>query len=289
MNPEEQNSQPPNLSPAEPTVAAPQPEQQVGNVVPPARKGLPKKVLILILLLVLATAAAAVYFLVLRKDTPTTNNGSQSLQQEDNATTDADLLEYTDEVGRFTVQYPRDWVVEVDQSLGGEDTKYADIVSPTGLKVKLSSNLGGRGIPFTCTYDEATGISEWTDESGGSDDSRCPYTTFHASVKTEAQGLNNLGMTDYVYVVDRSFTEFDESGTASSTYSVCAQLGDVAVGEKEYGPTFVDPEITTYVAAQGANDRFIKACVAEFGTDESFLQREDVGIAREILASIRFL
>lgn len=268
-------------SPSETTVP------QTPELLPPKKSR--KKLLAALLLVLLIFIAAGTYYAFVRNnssDSGSRDAASESEQKELSQVAESGRLEYTDEVGRFSVQYPKDWVVEIDSDSSGDDTKYAELISPNGLKIELASNLGGRGISDTCTYDELTGTSEWTDDSVTE---RCPYTKYHGSIQTQSQALDNNGQTQYVHIVDRSYTSFDEDGTQSSSYSVCAQLGGVTVGAIEYGPSFVDPEINTYFAGDKGLDRFVKACVGEFGTDESFLKREDVGLAREILATIRLL
>lgn len=211
-------------------------------------------------------------------------SGSPKFSSKKTATTT--LQTYHDKVGRFTVQYPKDATVSLD-SQNTTDTTAATITFADKAELTLTSNLGGRGIANNCSYDEATGKTTWDDPANGS--GKCPYLVIEAAKQLAATGPDDKGVTQHVYLEDRSFTSYNDSGTASVRRASCLTLGlESKVGAKQYGLTFVDPEISTYKPDKSL-DKFIHACTPiDQNSSTDYFKEPGIVEAKAVLATLKF-
>lgn len=193
---------------------------------------------------------------------------------------------YHDKVGRFTVTYPPSAKLDFpkDHNKPGSITM-VNITFQDGAVLTMTSGPGGRGIPYSCSYDDKTGKTTWSDDSA--DSAPCPYLVVSAAKELESTATDYDGKTQHVYLVDNNYTYYDKDGTAKTDRASCLTLGlKGEVGKKQYGLAFVDPDLFTYLDRK--LNRLIHACTPTDRNGESnYFNTDAIKESKAVLATFK--
>jgi type II secretory pathway pseudopilin PulG len=194
------------------------------------------------------------------------------------------LKTYNDSTGTFSIKYPANAKINAQVDENTKTISSATITFKDGSKLSVSNGVGGRGIPYNCSYDEATGKTTWDGPSSG----QCPYMVVSDAQKLSATGYDENGKLQNVYLVDNNYTTQEENSQVSTIKDSCLVLGPTAdIGKKVYGMQFVDQALSTYKKGSTGLQSFIYGCTVK-GSGTNYFSSPEIKEAKAVLASFSF-
>jgi uncharacterized protein (UPF0333 family) len=244
---------------------------------------------LLILIIIAIIGGTGYYVWHSKQQTDKTLSGAANLNivSKQNKKENTNLKIYHDSTGTFSLKYPTDAKIDISSDDNTSTVSSATITFKDSTELSVSNGVGGRGIPYDCSYDATTGKTTWTGPSSGP----CPYMVISDAKKLTASAYDENGNLQNVYLVDNNYTTYNESGQAATNRTSCLILGPVGqVGKKVYGLTFVNPELSGYKTKdkKGTDSFiFISGCT-KIGDSQEYFNDTGIKEAKAVLASFNF-
>jgi hypothetical protein len=237
--------------------------------------------LFLLLILLIAGGGGAYWYMNRPKPKPAATAVQLSEPQQPTPKQDEALQTYTDEIGKFTVQYPKDWKAVTEKGSQGEDapTTATTFTAPSGYKLIMAVDYGGRG------GDCQPGPKDKPHAAGN----QCPTMEI---LSAEPIGETVLGR--YIDEMDKPLHELPiqllhfkytkPDGTTS--YHIGWSEQKLAVNKPEMGAEIP----LQYLQVESESGNFTHEIVfnADPGSSETFYQTAEAKQVEAIMKSFRF-